>query len=399
MKIKLALMFGGKSVEHEISIISALQAYASLDKEKYDVIPIYISKNSEMYVGENIGNIEAYKNIKKLLSESYKVTIIKNGERAEIIKLKTKLFEKPFVDYIDVAFPVVHGTNVEDGTIAGYLNMLGIPFVGCDILSSALGMDKYAMKAMFKDNGIPVLDCLVFRADEFDADEIKVINDIECRFGYPVIVKPVNLGSSVGISKASDKSSLEDALADAFMYSKKVLVERAITNLTEINCSVLGNDKNAEASVCERPISSDEILSYEEKYLGGSKSSKGMASTKRIIPADISSEHTAKIQDYAVKAFKVLGCSGVSRIDFMIDNDSNEIYLNEINTIPGSLSFYLWEPKGVKYPELLDRLVSLALEAAREQQKITYAFDTNVLEGVKFGGGTKGAKGGTKFAE
>lgn len=394
MKIKLALIFGGKSVEHEISIISALQAAQSLDREKYDVIPLYIAKSGEMYYGENTGDIEAYKDIKKLISSSRQVTLARNRERVEIIKYPVKMFEKPFVDYIDVAFPVVHGTNVEDGTVAGYLNMLGVPYVGCDILSSALGMDKYAMKAIFKDNDIPVLDCVVLSSDEFDKDEDECARRVELEIGYPVIVKPINLGSSVGISKADNHKKLISSLTDAFLYSKRVLVEKAITNLTEINCSVLGNDRKAEASVCERPINSDEILSYEDKYLGGSKSSKGMASTQRIIPADISNEHTLLIQELAVKAFKVLGCCGVSRIDFMIDNDANKVYLNEINTIPGSLSFYLWEPKGVKYSELLDRMIALALEAHRERAKITYAFDTNVLAGIKLGGGTKGAKGG-----
>lgn len=397
MKIKLALMFGGKSVEHEISIISALQAADSIDREKYEVIPIYIAKTGEMFCGENIGDIEAYKkDIKKLLSESYPVTMARVGDRVEIIRLDHRAFKKPFVDYVDVAFPIVHGTNVEDGTIAGYLNMLGLPYVGCDVLSSALGMDKYAMKAIFKDGGIPVLDGRVYYSERFNSDSNVVILDIEKTFDYPVIVKPVNLGSSVGISKADSREKLLDALSEAFLYSERVLVERAITNLTEINCSVLGYGLKAEASVCERPINADEILSYSDKYLGGSKSSKGMASTKRVIPADISSEKTKYIQELAVKAFGVLGCCGVARIDFMIDNDSGEIYLNEINTIPGSLSFYLWEPKGVKYKELLNRMIAMAFARERENRNITYAFDTNVLSGIHLGG-TKGGKLGGKM--
>lgn len=394
MKIKVALMFGGKSVEHEISIISALQAAQSIDREKYEVIPVYISKAGDMFVGERVGDIEAYKNIKALLADSTPVTMARTGGRVAIMKLQKKLFESQIYDYIDVAFPVVHGTNVEDGTLAGYLNMLGVPFVGCDVLSAALSMDKYAMKPIFKDNGIPVLDCCLFNTDEFSGDEDAVIAEIEEKIGYPVIVKPVNLGSSVGISKADNREKLSEALADAFSYASRVLVERAIVNLTEINCSVLGNDRKARASVCERPVGNDEILSYNDKYIGGGKSggSKGMASTKRVIPADITDEQTAAIQDYAVRAFKALGCCGVSRIDFMIDNDSGEIFLNEINSIPGSLSFYLWEAAGVKYPELLDEMISLALERDRETGRITYAFDTNVLSGVKLGG-LKGAKG------
>lgn len=386
MKIKLALMFGGKSVEHEISIISALQAAKNIDTDKYDIIPIYIAKSGEMYCGDRIGDIEAYKDIKSLINQSYGVTLARKDDRVCVMRLDSRPFKKAFIDYVDVAFPIVHGTNVEDGTIAGYLNMLGLPYVGCDVLSSALGMDKFAMKAIFKEHGIPVLDSRIYYSDEFDENSNLVILDIEKAFDFPVIVKPVNLGSSVGISKAGTKQELESALEEGFRYSKKVLVERAITNLTEINCSVLGDDRDAEPSVCERPISADEILSYKDKYLGGSKTSKGMASTRRIIPADISAENTHYIQELAVKAFKALGCSGVARIDFMIDNDANKIYLNEINTIPGSLSFYLWEPKGVKYMELLNRMIELALKREREQKNLTYAFDTNVLSGIQLGG-------------
>lgn len=387
MKITVALLFGGKSVEHEISVISALQASQSLDREKYDVVPVYISKTGEMYCGDKIGDIDCYKDLKKLISESYQVTFTRYENRVAIVRVAPKPFQKSVVSFIDVAFPVVHGTNAEDGTVAGYLNLLGVPFVGCDVLSAALSMDKYAMKVIFKDNGIPVLDCLVYNSSDFSSDEGAVMDEIEKKIGFPVIVKPVNLGSSVGISKADDREKLSEALEDAFLYAERVLVERAIVNLKEINCSVLGNSKKARASVCERPVGTDEILSYEDKYLGGSKSgSKGMASTKRIIPADIPSDTTEKIQDYAVKAFKALGCEGVARIDFMIDGSTGEIFLNEINSIPGSLSFYLWEPAGLKYPQLLDELINLALERARTSEKLTYAFDTNVLSGIKLDG-------------
>lgn len=391
MKIKVALLFGGKSVEHEISVISALQAYANIDREKYDVIPVYITKNSEMYCGDSVADIEAYKDIDLLLKKSFRVAFARQNDRVEIIRLEQKPFKKQLVDYIDVAFPVVHGTNVEDGTIAGYLNMLGVPYVGSDILASALGMDKYAMKAIFKENGIPVLDCSVYTSDEFYDNPGYVMLGIEKKFDYPVIVKPVNLGSSIGISKAYSRQELENALSEAFKYSKKALVEKAITNLTEVNCAVLGDESSCQTSICERPINASEILSYSDKYLGGSKSSKGMASTKRVIPADISQESTHTVQELAVKAFKALGCSGVARIDFMIDNDSKKIYLNEINTIPGSLSFYLWEPKGIKYKELINTMIAIALKRSRDQEKITYAFDTNVLNGVSFGG-AKGSK-------
>ena len=388
MKIKLAVMFGGRSVEHEISVISAIQAIGAVNKEKYEVIPIYITKNNEMYVGEHIGDIEAYKNISKLLSESTRVNLISDGGRALIVKYPHKAFSKDVIDYIDIAFPVVHGTNVEDGTLQGYLKMLNLPYVGCDVLSSAVGMDKYVMKTVLKDNGIPVLDCVCLNSKDFDDEPEKIIEKIESRFSYPVIVKPINLGSSIGISKARDTDSLEAALANAFDFADRVLVEPAIENLREINCSVLGDRTSARASVCEEPLNATDILSYEDKYIGNSSKSgsKGMASTSRQIPADIPKETEDEIRTMAVEAFKVLGCSGVSRIDFMIDTKENKVWLNEINTIPGSLSFYLWEPAGVDYTELIDEMISLALKREREQESITYSFDTNVLSGIKLGG-------------
>lgn len=388
MKIKLAVMFGGRSVEHEISVISAIQAIGAVNKEKYEVIPIYITKNNEMYVGEHIGDIEAYKNISKLLSESTRVNLISDEGRALIVKYPHKAFSKDVIDYIDIAFPVVHGTNVEDGTLQGYLKMLNLPYVGCDVLSSAVGMDKYVMKTVLKDNGIPVLDCVCLNSKDFDDEPEKIIEKIESSFSYPVIVKPINLGSSIGISKARDTDSLEAALANAFDFADRVLVEPAIENLREINCSVLGDRMSARASVCEEPLNATDILSYEDKYIGNSSKSgsKGMASTSRQIPADIPKETEDEIRTMAVEAFKVLGCSGVSRIDFMIDTKENKVWLNEINTIPGSLSFYLWEPAGVDYTELIDEMISLALKREREQESITYSFDTNVLSGIKLGG-------------
>ncbi len=408
MKIKIGVLFGGKSVEHEISVISAIQAIGHLNKEKYDVIPIYITKNGEFYVGENVGKIESYTNINSLLKESQRVILVNDENKVKLIRYPLKKFGKNEIDYIDIAFPIVHGTNVEDGTLQGFLQMYSIPYVGCDVLSSAVGMDKYVMKTILKDNGIPVLDCKCFNSKEYDENVDAVIEKIEESIGYPLIVKPINLGSSIGISKAENRNELYDSLDLAFQYASKVLVETAVQNLKEINCSVLGDYETAEASECEEPVSSDKILTFQEKYIGdgsakgakgikgGAKASggsKGMATLKRKIPADITDEQRKTIREYAVKAFKVLGCGGVSRIDFMMDTESGNIWLNEINTIPGSLSFYLWEPLGVKYSELLDKMIALALKREREQGSITYSFDSNVLEGVNLGGGAKGAKG------
>jgi len=402
MKIKVALLFGGKSAEHDISVISALQAYRHLNRDKYDVYPIYITKDGEMYYGEETGKIEAYADVDYLLSRSARVSLLRANGRV-ILSYDKKLFGNRKIADIDVALPVVHGTNVEDGTIQGYLQLLGLPYCGCDILSSAVGMDKYVTKTVLREAGIPVLDCVRARLAEYNGDPDAVIAKIEDKIGYPVIVKPINCGSSIGISKANDRDGLKESLADAFTYSDRILAERAIVSLREINCAVLGDGDNAEASECEEPVGSDEILSFNDKYVGGTKGSakggaksdadaKGMASLKRKIPAPISPEQRDYIRKTAVDAFQALGCGGVSRIDFLLDSSTGEIFFNEINTIPGSLSFYLWEPLGVKYTELLDRMIALALKRDRQNRSLTFTFESSVLAGASFGG-AKGAKG------
>lgn len=398
MKLKIGVFFGGASVEHEVSIISAIQAINNMDKEKYDIIPIYISKENYMYIGENVGDIKEYRNIDELIKKSQRIILVNEENKVKLIKYPLKRLHNNYYDYLDLAFPIVHGTNVEDGTLQGFFKTLKLPFIGPDVTSSAIGMDKYIMKTVLKDNNIPVLDCTVFNKKEYVEDKDNVIKKIEKAEEYPVIVKPINLGSSVGIKIAKNRKELEEAIEYAMQYSYRMLVEKAILNLREINCSVLGNYYEANASECEEPISSDEILSYEDKYLGEQKGSvtKGMSSLQRKLPAELSKEVKQKIQTLAIETFKVLGCNGVSRIDFIINKDTNDIYVNEINTIPGSLSFYLWEPVGTKYKELIDKLIDLALKKVIEEKNITYDFNTNILSNTKFEG-LKGKKYGEKM--
>lgn len=382
MKIQLLVIFGGKSVEHEISVISAIQAIKHLNKDKYDIIPVYMTKDGSLYTGNDIASVESYKNIPELIKKSEKVTLVSDNNKVFLI---THPFEKKFrkmKTQIDVVFPIVHGTNVEDGTLQGYLKTLGVPFVGCDVTASAAGMDKHIMKVILKDAGIPVLDCLVFNKFVYDENRDTVISQITDKFGFPIIVKPANLGSSIGITKVNDNDELSDALELAFSFANKVLIEPAVTALREINCSVIGDPEQAEASECEEPLNATNILSYEDKYMGNSaknSDSGGMASLSRQIPANIPAGMRTEIRDLSVKAFKALGCNGVSRIDFLLDTDADKIYINEINTIPGSLSFYLWEPLGISYDKLLDRMIQLSLKRARDEKDIIFSFDTNVL--------------------
>lgn len=406
MRIKLGVFFGGNSVEHEISIITMSQAMASINEEKYEIVPIYIAKNGVMYTGDDLLDIYQYKDMDVLLKRSYKVTIVNDGKSIKVVRYPAPFIGRKVLNTIDVAFPIVHGTNVEDGTIAGFLTMLGIPFVGPDIMASSIGMDKILMKKVLRESGIPVVDYVSFYSMEYIKEEEKLIKEVEDKIGYPVIVKPGNLGSSVGIKKAKNKAELQEAVEFAMEFSDRILVERAVQNLQEINCSVIGNIVESETSVCEEPFFSDDILSYSDKYMGGSKGSKsgkgvsgakskgkGMAISDKKLPADISEEKRKEIERLTKETFKVLGSAGVSRVDFLIDKDTDKVYVNEINTIPGALSYYLWEASGKTFEQELDELVEIALKRHREKEKLTFSYDQNILamQGTKTG--VKGSKG------
>lgn len=392
MKTNVAFFFGCMSVEHEVSIISAVQAMLAVDTEKYNVIPVYVTKNGEMFTGDSLLKIENYRDLPALLKNSQAVNFVRRGDKVLMVKDTKGVFAKKSETVIDVAFPVVHGTNCEDGTIQGYLEFLGLPYVGCNVLASAVGMDKAVFKDVLKRQGLPVLDCVTFYSREYAKNPKGIKAEILEKIGLPAIIKPINLGSSVGISKAKNEDELIAAIELAASFADRILVERAIENLREINCSVLGNATDCRASVCEEPFMKDEILSYEDKYLSSGKS-KGMASLGRKIPADLCDARSNEIRELACKIFKAIDGNGVVRIDFMIDKDTDTVYANEINTIPGSLAFYLWDATELKYKDLLDEMITLAFKRAREKENITFTIDTNILAGVSFGG-SKGAKGG-----
>lgn len=394
MKIKIGVIFGGKTVEHEISIITANQAITSLNKEKYEIVPIYISKNGKMYTGEQLLELKNFKNLDNLIQQCEEIVLVNNGTKANLVRVKNKKFSNNIINTIDLAFPIMHGTNGEDGAIQGFLEILGIPYVGPDVLSSSIGMDKIMMRRILKEQNIQSLDYVAFYSLNYINDEEKYINEIETKIGYPVIVKPGNLGSSVGIKKAKNREALIEAIEFSMEFSDRIMVEKSIEKLKEINCSVIGDMINATASTCEEPIGSDEILSYTDKYVGKSKTkggtkSQGMATLQRKVPAEISEETTNTIQEMAVKTFKMLGCNGVARIDFMIDLENNNIYVNEINTIPGALSYYLWEATNKTFEQELDELIGLAFKRDRERQSRTYSYEQNILA---LGNGSKGIK-------
>lgn len=407
MKIAIAVFFGGNSTEHEISVISAVQAMGYLDHEKYQIYPVYITKQNQFYTHPDMEDIASFRDIPALLSRSQRVIFVRETQRTMMVGYPFRRFGKNPEIPIDLAFPVVHGTNVEDGTLQGFLATLSLPIVGPGVLPSAIGMDKVLMKSILKDRGIPVLPCEALTTVDYE-DPDALIDRLEKSISWPMIVKPVNLGSSIGITVADNREKLADALALAFSFSDRVLVERAITKLKEVNCAVLGDFEEAQASECEEPLASGEesILSFQDKYMSGGKGgakgagtkgmpaagsktaggSKGMASLTRKIPADIDPAMRDRIRETAVQAFHALAGEGVARIDFMIDMETGELFLNEINTIPGSLAFYLWEPLGLPYPAMLEKLIALALKHARQKDKLTFAFDTNILSTARVGG-------------
>lgn len=396
MKTKVAVMFGGRSVEHEVSVITGIQAFCALDREKYDPVVVYITKDNRFYTGKVLEKIESYRDMKACLAAATQVLLVPSNNGVDMVRYPAKKFGNNQIGSFEVVLPAVHGTNVEDGTLMGFLEMLGVPYAACDVMSSAIGMDKYLMKAALNHAGIPVLPALPFSGKEYAANSEAVAERVENGIGYPVIVKPVNLGSSVGISRADNRDKLIAALDEAFGFAARVLVEKAVTPLREINCSVLGDAENARASVCEEPINSDDILSYKDKYLSGGKSTKGgksggMSDLKRRCPADIPDEMTAQVQELAVKTFKALGCTGVARVDFLNNPETNELWVNEINTIPGSLSFYLWEAAGLSFDKLLDEMIELAFKRQRSRQALNFSYETNLLSSVSLGG-AKGAK-------
>ncbi len=406
MKIKVGVIFGGETVEHEVSIITAVQAMNAMDKEKYEVIPIYITKNREWYTGEMLRDIEVYKDFG--LIKKYATNVVLYFKDGNYVLQSKGLFKKVVTD-IDVAFPITHGTNVEDGVLQGYLQTIGIPYVGPNVYAAATGQDKVYQKQIWSCEDVPMTKYVWFYDVDYKQDPEAVSKKVD-KLSYPVIVKPATCGSSIGIKVAKTKDDLADAINEAIQYDNKILVEEMVKNLKEVNISVLGNYERQKLSIIEEVMSDKDFLTFEEKYLGGSKAKKGVKGVKTPIKsrpaskgmlsctrkmAELDDKTKNEVEEVARRAFRALGCSGCARLDFMIDQKTNKVYLNEVNSIPGSLAFYLWEPKDIKYDQLLDEMISIGIKDYRRRSSKTHSFESNILEGMK-NVGVKGAKGGVK---
>lgn len=387
-KLNVAVVFGGKNVEHDVSVVSAQIVMENLRKiDKYNILPIYITKHGDFQYHETLQHFKTFKDCQNCDFKDFGGYSVELDAKAKGLKIKKKkgAFGKEEVLNVDVLFPVMHGMNGEDGTLQGMAELLNCPVTGCGVLGSALGMDKVMMKDIWKANEVPMVKSLWFMRKNWQDKPEEVYAEIEKELKYPMFVKPANLGSSIGISKAKNRQELEFAMEVAAHYDRKIIVEEGVTNLVEINCALLGND-NPQPSVLEQPASYEDFLTFDEKYINDGGTMKGIESKVKI-PAELDEKMTKEIQAMAVKVFQVLDCAGTSRVDFLVDKDTNKFYANEINTIPGSLQLHLWEASGISGEEVVDRLIQLALEKYEEKQSFMTLFDSDILK--KATGGMK----------
>ncbi|HLV35249.1 MAG TPA: D-alanine--D-alanine ligase family protein [Spirillospora sp.] len=394
----VGVIFGGRSVEHDVSVVTAHQIMRAFDREQYEVVPIYISRDGRWFSGDPLLDLKNFSDEIVSLS-GVRAVILSPGiqHHGLILNPLAGRFSKSEIKRIDVAFPAVHGTHGEDGTLQGLLELADIPYVGCRTLASAVANDKIMTKTVLRQHNIPVVDDFHFSRSEWLENPDSLIEQIVRAVGLPLFVKPSTTGSSIGIGRADNEAMLRASIDIAAHFDRRILVEAAISGHVEINCSVMGHGSQIQASVLEQPISWDEFLTYEEKYLRGSE---GMKSAERIIPAPISADLTARIQQLAIDTFRIIDGCGIARIDFLVQPDKGVVYLNEINTMPGSLAFYLWQETGIGMSELVHRLVELARDAYAEKRRTSYDYRTDLINLAQMRGlkGVKGAKSGASAA-
>jgi D-alanine-D-alanine ligase len=366
-KIRVGIIFGGRSVEHEVSLVSAASVINALDKEKYDAVPIGITLTGKwLSSGETLCLLREKRSID---NEREQILVPDPRKQSLVILGENGSTGIP----LDVIFPLIHGTYGEDGSIQGLLELADIPYIGAGVLGSAVGMDKVVQKELLQQAGIPVSPCVWFIFDIFKTQQKKFIAEIERKLKYPLFIKPANSGSSIGISKAGSRKELLTSIELASQFDRKILVEQGVKNAREIECSILGND-NPSASVLGEIVPSNEFYDYDAKYVDGK--------TTEVIPAKLPKHIAKKVQTYALAAFRTLDCAGMARVDFLVNRKTNRIVLNEINTIPGftSISMYpkLWQASGLSYSALLDKLIQLAIERHKDKKKLKTTYQPKI---------------------
>lgn len=383
------VLYGGVSTEHEVAVITALQVMSALKEAGHEVTPVYISKSGEWFLGdERFLKPEFYKNLDEVKALG-KVAEVGAGSGGKIL-IKKMAWWQEIDKKFDVVFPVFHGKNGEDGAVQGWLNLVNLPYVGCSLLSSAVAMDKSISKMAAISVGLKVADEVLVIKSEWERNRVEILEKIK-KLGKKVFVKPSGGGSTIAVGRAENQEETERLLEVAMVYDDRVVVEKEIENPIEVNISILGNNPY-EVSITEQPIATGKVLSFEDKYIRGSKSSKiqGMASAQRLMPAGVPEKKIKEIEEAAKKFFAVIGGKGLARIDFMVDKRGT-VFFNEINPMPGSIAFYLWEKKGMSIKELVDKLINLAIEDWQDRQKLVTTFQSNILAGYTAGArGTKG---------
>ncbi len=390
-KLAVGVVFGSRSVEHDVSIVTAHQVMRALDPEKYEVVPVYIDREGVWLVGDPLRDIHSFKNDKvgEMLGIKEAVLSSSTAFKGLIVPPISGLVGRNSLRKLDVIFPVVHGSHGEDGTLQGLCELVDLPYVGCGVTASAIAIDKPMTKTVLAQHGIPVLDGLTLTRGAWLQDRDGLLSQIEAKFAYPIFVKPATLGSSIGIARVSDRDMLGNHLDVAFNFDRRVLIEPAVEGGSEINCSVLGADAQVRASVLEKPISFEEFLTYEEKYM---RQGGGMKGAERQIPAPLSDDLTARIKQTAIDAFRAIDGRGIARVDFLLKEATGEFYVNEINTMPGSLAIYLWEPEGLSPRALMDELIRIALEMHAQKRQTRYNYKTGLVAHAA-ALGLKGLKG------
>ncbi|MFH5831688.1 D-alanine--D-alanine ligase family protein [Halalkalibaculum sp. DA3122] len=399
MKKNILIAFGGVSPEHEVSVLSAMQAISALEDTSYSLLPLYITKSGRWLTGEYLLDLEHYQELDTLKEKAIPCTFSHN-EMGKPVLLETKkrgLFSSPREHSIYAVLPAFHGSEGENGAFQGTCEMYNLPFAGSGVLASSLGMNKVKAKELCSAHDIPVVESVHFFESQWEAGQKELLAEIDS-IGYPVIVKPVNLGSSIGVKRADDRDSLIEAVETAFRYDANLLVEKAISPLMEINCAVLGDPEEARPSVCERPLGKEETLSFRDKYQNENGGGKGMASADRVIPADIPDKLTEQIQQMSLSIFRAFRAAGVARLDFLVNAETHEVFFNEINTIPGSFSFYLWEESGISIRDLMLQLIEIARRQHQRKIGRVRSYETNLLS-QKAVQGIKGLKGKQKNGE
>lgn len=384
MRTNIGVIFGGKSVEHEISIISACNIMAYMNDNKYKVVPIYIDKDNIWYTGEHLKNILNYRDISLIKRYAKKVKLLKRGND---FVLETDGFFKRSIYSLDIVLPLGHGKYMEDGSLQGYLDMIGIPYIGSSVLGSSLGQDKVVQKDILKQNNIPVCNYVWFYDYEFKNNEKEVLNRVS-KLKYPVFIKPSSLGSSIGITKAKNEKELINGINEAIKFDRKILIEEGIENLKEVNISVMGNYEKQTVSDIEEINAVDDFYSFKEKYVDGYDKGK----IKKKVDKLVSLEMIEDLKKYALNTFKAINASGVARIDFLINYEKRIIYVNEINTIPGDLALYLWMNKKVSPEELIDNLIEIAFDESKKKNDTLNALSGNLLENYDILNGKKTKK-------